>query len=305
MPNQTEEQTDMPQRQDSTDDRRDNETAVPEADEDLHLFLKTLKDDFPGRAGNKALRQKLGWDAEGEGRERYWETHGRAHDKGLVEKGGGKGGSVALVGINDSSFENATDMNGDSHTSSSEETTQTKESDLYPDASKVIEKGWMRSQNYDDHFMETTAFKGKAATGGRWSRPDIAVLATKSFPYLPGRQFDIITFEIKPKGQTDVQGVFEALSHQQFANKAYVVFHLGSAEVADNFAVNQSHGERILGTAKKHGVGIIIATNIADWETWDELVSAERHTPDPEQANRFIATCFSEETKERIIKWHK
>ena len=179
-----------------------------------------------------------------------------------------------------------------------------KESDLYPGAMRVLEKDWVNSENYDEHLVEITAWKGSANTGGPWSRPDIAVLATRTFPFLPGRQFDIITFEIKPLRETKVQGVFEALSHQQFANKAYVVFRLES-EIADNFADRQPHADRILGTAKKHGIGVIVATDIADWETWEELLPAERHIPDPDQANRFIATCFSEETKEKVIKWHK
>ena len=289
------EQTNLPQQQDSRHDGVNNE-----ADNDMALFLTTLADDFSGRAGNKALRDKLGWDADDDGRDRYWATHGRARDRGLVVSGRGKGGSVALIDINDSSFQDTSVVNQDSSANSSEE--YANERDLYPGALKVIDTGWVKSENYDEHVVEITALKGSAPTGGTWSRPDIAVLATKSFPYLPSRQFDIMTFEIKPNWQTNVQGVFEGLSHQQFANKAYVVFHLRSSEIADNFAEKEP---RILGTAKKHGVGIIVATDIADWETWDELVPAERHTPDPEQANRFIATCFSAETKERVIKWHK
>jgi hypothetical protein len=114
-----------------------------------------------------------------------------------------------------------------------------------------------------------------------------------------------VTFEIKPEGQTTVEGVFEALSHQQFANRAYVIFHVPDEKVADQFVELQPHAERILSTAQKHGVGVIVAQNIADWDTWDELVPAARNQPDPEQANRFIATCFSEENREQVIKWHK
>lgn len=62
---------------------------------------------------------------------------------------------------------------------------------------------------------------------------------------------------------------------------------------------------RILSTARKHGIGVILATDIADWEAWDEILSAERVSPDPEQANRFIATGFAEDIRDRIIKWHK
>ena len=63
--------------------------------------------------------------------------------------------------------------------------------------------------------------------------------------------------------------------------------------------------DRILSLAKTHGVGVIAAQNISQYETWNELVEPKRNIPDPEQANLFIGTCFSDETKSRAIKWHK
>ena len=275
-------------------------TTETDEDQDLSNFLNTLKNEPNEAIGNQALRQKLGWDGSDKDRARYWATHGRALDKGVILKGKGKGGSVRLalvegddLGIDDAPMPHET-------TPSS-----LKETSLYPPALKVIEDGWVKSANYDDYLVEITAAKGRAATGGKWSRPDISVLATKSYPFLPSRQFDIVTFEIKPAGQTDVEGVFEALSHQQFASKSYVIFHLPSLRDAETFSENQAHGDRILGTARKHGVGIIVASHIDNWESWDELLPAERYAPDPEQANRFIATCFTEKNKEQIIKWHK
>lgn len=263
--------------------------------DDLDLLINTLTVHFKGKAGNKALRERLGWTKTPD---RYWSAHGRALDAGLLVKGQGKGGSVRLTAPEPE--EVSIDMPAETVAAEYQ-----RELDLYPDAMKVIKEGWVREANYDDHLIETTAAKGRAATGGKWSRPDISVLAMKAFPYLPSRLFDIVTFEIKPAGQTTVEGVFEALSHQQFANRAYVIFHIPDTGIAENFTERQPYAERILSTARKHGVGVIVAQNISDWDTWDELVPATRSHPDPEQANRFIATCFSEHAREQIIKWHK
>ncbi len=266
-------------------------------DRDLDRFIDVLRE-CNGKSGNQTLRHKLNWDNTDKDRARYWETHGRALDKGLINKGKGKGGSVYLNAESDSEPSQSASL-------PIEHAPIAAERDLYPGALSVIKDDWVQSANYDEYLVEKTAEKGKASTGGKWSRPDISVLAAKSFQYLPGRQFDIITFEIKPEGQTSVEGVFEALSHQQFASKSYVIFYMPRISDTGQFVEEQIHGERIIGTARKHGIGIIIATQIDDWESWDELVPAERHTPDPEQANRFIATCFSDLTKEKIIKWHK
>lgn len=264
--------------------------------DDLNLLIAALKH-LGGKAGNQALRAELGWTKE---LDRYWATHGRALDAGLVVKGQGKGGSIRLS-ISEPEPEQA-DIQMPPMDLGAE---YAREVHLYPNAMQVIEQGWIREANYDDHLIEITAAKGKAQTGGKWSRPDVSVLAMKAFPYLPNRLFEIITFEIKPTGQTSVEGVFEALSHQQFANRAYVIFHIPDKKIAESFVEFQPHADRILSTARKHGVGVIVAQNIADWDTWDELVPAARSKPDPEQANRFIATCFSEHTREQIIKWHK
>lgn len=282
---------------------------APEQD-DMDLLLKTLEADFEGKAGNKSLRDALGWSGN---TARYWKAHSRALDNGEIVSGRGKGGSVRLATLD------AEDTDGPDITSQTTKGTnkvpsvprpaqqeeKPKEADLYPGAKVAIENGWVKSANYDDYLLEITAFKGKAATGGKWSRPDLSILAVKAFPYLPSRIFDIVTFEIKPENQISVEAIFEALSHQQFATRAYAVFHTPNQDGAENFLEKWAHGERILGTARKHGVGVITAGDISDWETWDELVPAERSAPDPEQANRFIATCFSEETQEKIIKWHK
>lgn len=259
--------------------------------DDLQLFLKKLQE-LGGKSGNKALRDALNWPNE---EPRYWSAHGRAVDRGLVTKGRGYGGSVQLTPLNES-------------TATSPATQQPpvsgQELKLYSPAREVIEKSWAQSENYDDYIVEITGLRGRALTGGKWTRPDLAILGTKAFPYLPQRIFDIVTFEIKPFSQITVEGVFEALSHQQFASRSYCLFEV-QLDAAESFQDKYNEAGRILSTARKHGIGIIVATDVADWETWDELLSADRVIPDPEQVNRFIATSFSQEIRDKIIKWHK
>ena len=93
-------------------------------------------------------------------------------------------------------------------------------------------------------------------TGGTWTRPDLAVVGTKAYPYLPGRDFQIVTFEVKTDDAIDVTGVFEALSHLQFATISYVVFCTNGHNFDD-----YPDTERVLNLAKQHGVGVIAASD--------------------------------------------
>jgi hypothetical protein len=278
--------------------------ALAEAEhiDDVDRLLAKLKETEGGRAGNKSLREALGW---ADNPDRYWSAHGRAIDNGLALKGTGKGGSIRLP-ESDTSLEDPQIEAAPDNPQANPIGDQSREHDLYPPAKRVIEESWAKSENYDNFLVEITAMKGRAQTGGKWTRPDVSILGVKAFTYLPHRQFEIVTFEIKPVGQTNVEGVFEALSHQQFATKSYVLFLLTESE-ASKFKENDKDTEssRILGTARKHGLGVITATNIEDWETWDEIVAAETCQPDPEQANRFIATCFTDPSKQQVVKWHK
>lgn len=55
---------------------------------------------------------------------------------------------------------------------------------------------------------EITAKQGSRQTGGKWTRPDVIAVGYKTFPYLPGRYLEVVTFEIKPFQTTDVSAVY-------------------------------------------------------------------------------------------------
>lgn len=263
----------------------------PSIDEDKAQFLERVKA-HGGSVGNTRLRGELGWTDE-----RYWRTHAILLDEGGISRGRGKGGSVNIVGTEPAEALGAEVAPAEVILDPGPR----REVDLYEPAKLAIESGWVRERGFDEAIVEITGLPGRRTTGGTWTRPDLAVLAVKAYPYMPGRHFDMITFEVKKSDAVDVMGVFEALSHLQFASLSYVVFCTNGADFENTY----KDTDRILSLAKTHGVGVIVATDIGRYETWEEYVEPRRNVPDPEQANLFIGTCFSEEAKARVIKWHK
>ena len=63
--------------------------------------------------------------------------------------------------------------------------------------------------------------------------------------------------------------------------------------------------QEVAAEAKRHGVGLIVAEDPANYETWDELVEAVRHEPDPERLNDFLAQQVSMGFRERLVRWFR
>jgi hypothetical protein len=247
----------------------------PTVDQDKREFLRLLHE-CGGYAGNVTLRSNLGWEGD-----RYWRTHASLLDEGKIDRGKGKGGSVSFV-----------------ESSNEVEAAPNLERALYARARDTIEQGWCKERAFDEFIAEVTAHPGRQRTGGTWTRPDISVLATRAFPYIPSKAFEIVTFEIKNSNAVNVQGVFEALSHSQFASISYVVY-------CTNGRTDYPDQDRILRLAKDHGIGVIAAANVETYEEWEELVEPRRNIFDPEQANLFIGTSFSDDAKDKVMKWQK
>ena len=249
-------------------------------EEHLSLFVETLKDNFDGYAGNIALRNELEWNAD-----RYWMVRDLALSRDLIVRGRGKGGTVWLL-------------------QEEEEEPRAPERELYEPALKTIIGSWIEQSSYDDHIAKITAHRGRIWTGGTWTRPDISVLAITSYRYPPRRVLEIITFEIKPRDRISIDGVFEALSHKQFAHRSYVLYNMIDPDDNEGWNLeNHPEGTRILQTARKYGIGVVVASDIQDWETWNIILEPEYSPPDPEQADLFISTCFEEKEHQVVGEW--
>ena len=261
-----------------------------------HLLLAMVPHDAP--IGNVTLRARLGWDEA-----LYWDIRNRVMGRGLLVSGRGKGGSVRLVPqtpvqLSVSQVETPPMVNGPTATAPEQYVT---ERDLYGPMGEVLKNGWAKDLSLDSVIVAITAQQGSKQTGGKWTRPDITVASLRTFPYVPGRHFDVITFEVKPHDQVNVAAVYEALAHLRAATRSYVLLH-----VPHSFKQSlQAVIEETISEAKQHGVGVIIAEKPGDYDTWEEQVEAVRHEPDPARLNDFLAQQVNQEFREQVIRWLK
>lgn len=119
------------------------------------------------------------------------------------------------------------------------------------------------------------------------------------FSLLPGKHVGIVTFAIKPDWGLDVTSVYEALAHRRAANRAYLLVRIPEEMlVAPNELLDSVCAE-----AKQHGVGVIVASNPASYEEWDERVEAVRCEPAAHLMNDFLALQLSDEAKSELRDW--
>lgn len=243
-----------------------------------------------GRAiANSTLLNALGWAAD-----EYWEIRNRLVDKGTIAVGRGRGGTVRLVlpGAAGSADEMPVQARA----------ARSSESELYRPLTQVLAEQWVKDKRVESAIVQITALQGSRSTGGKWTRPDITVATLSTYPYVPGRHFDVVSFEVKPRDALDVTSVYEALAHLRAATKAYVLMHVEPDQLdndRDDIMIE------VAAEAKKHGVGLILFSNPADYETWDERIEPVRREPEPRRLNDFLATQFEAEQLERIVKWFR
>jgi hypothetical protein len=64
-----------------------------------------------------------------------------------------------------------------------------------------------------------------------------------------------------------------------------------------------AEAERILEIAQKYGVGLVLAENSEQVETWEILIDAVRHEPDPARLDRFLGDLPNDALKKQLHKW--
>ena len=254
-------------------------------------LIATIREKKGQHAGNVTLQRELGWDAD-----RYWLIRDRLVDAGQLELGRGKGGSVSLV-------PQAAAESNYGQPSIVRTQAEVTEAELYQPVADVLQKEWARDMRFRNHIVEITARAGRRDTGGTWTRPDLVVAALRVFPHVPGKFFDLITFELKSLNGLNVTAVFEALSHRRAATQAYVWLHV-PREAAHEEVVSAGL-DRIGEEASRHGIGLIVGENPADYASWDIQIRAARVEPDPEFLNEFIAQQLSALARDELAQWFR
>lgn len=270
-----------------------------------NIFLKKLKT-LGGRSGNTSLQHELGWDDH-----KYWEIHRLLLDEGLIDRGRGYGGSVILIQpVTDLSETPAPPSDGSVPTSppstqnppvagsTAVTETYTSELQLYQPIKQQLEAHWaLRRQLYEYH-CEITALQGSRITGGNWSRPDLVIIASRKYEFMPDWVFELFSFEVKPENEVSIKGVLEALAHRETATRSFVIYYTAGQDFSAF-----PEAERIEELAGRHGVGVYAAKDVNNFNEWAEIVTASRASPDPDAVDLFIKRSLSEEAKTKLKKW--
>ncbi len=256
--------------------------------QDLTADEKALWDKLPADGtyiGIRKTRRELGWDDD-----RIWNACEDLARRGLVKTGPGYGGTVRRI-VAVPAIPVAPEQEEEGR----------KEKALYTPAEKVIREQWARTMRLDQFVVQITARQGRRDTGGTWTRPDIVVVAVSVYDFVPGKFVDAITFEVKTVDSFDVTAIYEALSHLRSATRAYVL-----VEIPDD---RREGMEELINNASKeasrHGVGLIIATSVADFDSWEIVVEATRRDPDPAGLDAFLSDQLNEDNQGQIRRWLK
>ncbi|WP_157935902.1 hypothetical protein [Paracoccus zhejiangensis] len=254
----------------------------------LDEFLAALRS-VGGSSGNGSLRANLNWDEEF-----YWKVQGHLIETGKVTAGRGRGGTVRIS----EAIAEEIEIKSDDETLAAEKNFEAvTERDLYAPLYEAIESRWINRFGLDEAVVAETHSRGSKETGGTYTRPDITAVGIRRYVYLPKR-LEVVTFEVKPANNITIMGVLEAIAHREAAHRSYVVY----AASADSFE-GAIESERILQMAQKYGVGVVIVEDPGEVGTWDILVDAIRHEPDPVRLDRFLGDLPSDHMKKQLSKW--
>ncbi|OAI84229.1 hypothetical protein AYO27_13365 [Rhizobium sp. GHKF11] len=249
-------------------------------------FIEALES-AGGTSGNGSLRRSLDWNED-----LYWAVQGRLIEEGNIVAGRGKGGSVRFTESQAITSEILIEDGVDQSTRSA-----LRERDLYPALKRAIETRWINRFALDDVIVDETHSRGSKDTGGTFTRPDITTAGIRRYVYLPKR-LEIVTFEVKTSDSVTIMGVLEAIAHREAAHRAYVIY--ATARPVFDEAIE---AERITELAQKYGVGIVLAEQPEAVETWEILIDAIRHEPDPARLDRFLNDLPNADMKKQLSKW--
>jgi len=248
--------------------------------------------------GNAALRAALAeaFPSEEFTLDDYWDLRRSLIAEGKLERARGRGGSVRRVigAVVEAPAAEAVVM-----PLAPIAVIEGRESELYEPFQKVVVTGFVPDEDLKPWVCEITASQGRRATGGRWTRPDVTLIAMQTFAYVPNKLFEVITFEIKPNVDTALDGVYEAAAHSAFAHRSYLAFP-DSEEHEDNPLF-----DRIRDECERFGLGLIVFERVDDWDTYTFEVEAQPRDPDPQAVNDFIKIQISEKSREEIQRWFR
>ncbi|MBX9861060.1 MAG: hypothetical protein K2Y20_15935 [Sphingomonas sp.] len=163
-----------------------------------------------------------------------------------------------------------------------------------------IKELWLKDgYHQSDYYIENTS-RRDSKIQGQWTRPDLTLVSHKKFSWTIGTEFDVVTFEVKRPESANVLAVFEALSHASAATRAYVVFPV---EPRTWQTENPAQERRVKDECVRHGVGLILISNVKGEPIAHHLLKAARRQIDHEKCSDFLDAVVSLPGKKRISEW--
>jgi len=150
------------------------------------------------------------------------------------------------------------------------------ERDLYDPLMKLIHDEWAPNNGINKHYhVMKTAERGKKDTGGKWSRPDITIVAKRTWVNLNESKLEVITFEVKPIDcLDDITGVYETASHSMFAHYSYLMLqYIGDKGLAKEKVQNVSK------LCRRFGIGLILFSDPSDIDSFINELMPDKKTP--------------------------
>lgn len=268
----------------------DDEDEDEDEPEDLTADELTLLRLVPvdgSSIGNGRLRRELDW-REG----KYWKNRDSLVEKGYLALGFGRGGSVYRLGDEE--------VHEDEEAEEVEEVEETPfgydqaEERLYAPILLMLKDNWQQLfpgfPAPTKHWVDSSPRQGRRMTGGRWTRPDLSAVTLNKYRYIPGPHLEVFSFEVKPRGQFNILGLYEALGHSRRANFAYVLFHVTpEADLRPNQKDEHARKlEEITREAARLKVGVATFEDPTVADTWTVHVVPGRHAPEARLLNDFI-----------------
>ncbi len=273
-------------------------------------LLLSLVPDSGENIGNVSLREELQQRARASADELtdedYWSLRDALIDEGVLEQGRGRGGSVHRVRMLEAAPISVAGAAAGEKMSAvavavpaevlAEVVELKSEADLYEPFHHAIVDGYTKDNRIKRFISEVTAQQGRRITGGKWTRPDITLIAVRAYTFTPGKRVEVITFEVKPDIDGALEGVYEALAHSAFAHRSYLAVDIREFKGRED----EIPHERIVHECTRHGVGYIAFTDVSDYATYDVVCSAKLNEPDPYDVDNFVKTQISQAKQEEI-----
>lgn len=170
------------------------------------------------------------------------------------------------------------------------------EAEFYDPIAVWLRSCWAPRESLREPLIEITANQGRRQTGGLWSRPDLVVVGICAYPFVPGKNLDLSTFEFKKNLEEGIAGVYESAAHSAFAHRSFLVMRLEYEADSTNELYT-----RIINECERFGLGLITLLDAEEWGTYRTVVEAKPRSPATGLMNRFIGTQISEAGRHQLL----